>query len=45
MELDSKKKSRRDSMKRSKSFETQKVREIAGRKQESREAFSSYGRE
>ena len=31
MELDSKKKSRRDRMMRSKSFETQEVREIGGK--------------
>ena len=41
MELDSRKKSKRDSMMRSKSFETQEVREKAGRKQESREVSPS----
>ena len=39
MELDSRKKSRRESMIRSKSFAMQEMREMAGRKQESREAF------
>ena len=41
MELDSRKKSRRDRMMRSKSFEMQKVREIGRKMQESRQAFPS----
>ena len=36
MELDSRKKSRRDRMMRSKSFETQEVREIGRKERESR---------
>ena len=43
MELDSRKKSRRDSMMRSKIFETQEVKVIDRKKQESREAFPFYG--
>ena len=41
MELDSRKKSSRDSMMRSNSFDTQEVREIGEKKQESQEAFPS----
>ena len=43
MELDSRKKCTRDRMMRSNSFDTQEVREIGQKKQESREAFSSCG--
>ena len=41
MELDSRKKNRRDRMMGSKSFETQEVRKIGRKKQVSREAFPS----
>ena len=43
MELDSGKKSRRDRVMRSNSFETQEVRKIGRKEQESQEAFPSYG--
>ena len=43
MELDSIKESRRDRMMRSKSFDTQKVREMDRKEAGESEAFSPYG--